>query len=155
MPPSPKTSPTTQPNATPLDPEQRNSLRSHAYAAAAHAYTPYSGFRVGCALLLADGSVVTGCNVENTSFRLTCCAEQSAITAAVAQHGPGIRIAAAVVVNRNGAACTPCGACRQMLIEFTLPHAEISYPGEGGVEQSSSIEELLPAGFHFEPPVAS
>lgn len=93
-------------------------LRELATKAAEHAYAPYSRYRVGAALLLEDGAVVTGCNVENCSYRLTSCAEQGAIARAVAEHGPGIRLRAVAVANLNHASSMPCGACRQTLSEF-------------------------------------
>ena len=85
-------------------------LRTAAQEAATRAYAPYSRFYVGAAVLLATGEVVTGCNVENASYRLTCCAEQTAIARAVAEFGPGVRIAAVAVANRDTSiACAPCG----------------------------------------------
>src|SRR4051812_48182330 len=93
-------------------------LQHEAANAAENSYSPYSRFRVGAAILLEQGDVVSGANVENASYRLTTCAEQAAIAAAVARFGPGIRIRAVAVANLNGATCMPCGACRQTILEF-------------------------------------
>lgn len=125
-------------------------LRELAVKAAEQAYAPYSGFRVGAALLLEDGSVVTGCNVENCSYRLTSCAEQGAIARAVAERGPGVRLRAVAVANLNGAASMPCGACRQTLTEFGGDATVVLYPGEGGVAKETVLGELLPWAFRAE-----
>ena len=122
-------------------------LRAAATAAAERAYAPYSGLRVGAAGLAADGHVVTGCNVENASYRLTVCAEQNAIAAAVALHGPKIRIRAIAVANLNGTASQPCGACRQTIHEFSTPDTVVFFPGEKGAIAQATIAELLPAAF--------
>src|SRR5580704_10528138 len=103
-------------------------LLERARAAALNSYSPYSGFRVGAALRLSNGEIVTGTNVENVSYGLTICAERSALVRAVAQFGPGIRIEAVAVANLNNAASPPCGACRQMLAEFADPDAPIVFP---------------------------
>ena len=134
-------------------------LHRRATEAAQRSYSPYSHFRVGAAVLLhggevGEGAIVVGTNVENASYRLTCCAEQSAIAAAVSQYGPGIRIRAVAVVNLNGAACMPCGACRQTILEFAGAEAAIFYPsgpGESGAGEiiSTTLGELLPAAFHL------
>lgn len=118
--------------------------------AALNSYSPYSGFRVGSALLLSNGEIVIGTNVENTSYGLTICAERAALVRAVAQYGPEIRVAAAAVVNLNGAASPPCGACRQVLAEFMDPDGVVSFPAgsDGTVTTATlSIAELLPFGF--------
>jgi cytidine deaminase len=133
-----------------LTPEQTSQLRALAEAAAQHSYSPYSHFRVGAALLLEDGSVVTGCNVENCSYRLTSCAEQGAIARAVAERGPGIRLRAVAVANLNAAASMPCGACRQTLTEFGDDATIILYPGENGIAQETTLGELLPHAFRPE-----
>ena len=133
-----------------LTPEQCDRLRTLAATTAEHSYSPYSGFRVGAALLLADGVIVTGCNVENCSYRLTCCAEQSAITRAVAEHGPAIRLRAVAVANLNGAASMPCGACRQTLTEFGGDGTVVLYPGEGGQPEQTTLGALLPHAFRLE-----
>jgi cytidine deaminase len=132
-----------------LTPSKIEDLRQQAIAAAQNAYAPYSHFRVGAALLLEDGSTVTGCNVENASYRLTTCAEQNAIAAAVTLHGPALRLRAVVVVNLNNTASQPCGACRQTIHEFSTPATEIFYPTEDTTLTRATISELLPAGFHL------
>ncbi len=130
-----------------LSVEERERLRALARVAAEHAYAPYSGFRVGAALLLTDGAVVTGCNVENCSYRLTSCAEQGAIARAVAELGPGIRLRAVAVANLNEAASMPCGACRQTLAEFGDDAVAVLYPGEGGALEETTLGALLPHAF--------
>lgn len=124
-------------------------LRELAASVAERAYSPYSRFRVGAALLLEDGAVVTGCNVENCSYRLTSCAEQGAIARAVAERGPGIRVRAVAVANLNNAASMPCGACRQTLSEFGEDAMVILYPGEAG-PMETTLGELLPHAFRGE-----
>jgi cytidine deaminase len=133
-----------------LSTEENQRLRRLAAVAAEHSYSPYSRFRVGAALLLDDGIVVTGCNVENCSYRLTSCAEQGAIARAVAEHGPGIRLRAVAVANLNGAASMPCGACRQTLAEFGDDATVVLYPGEGGAMEETTLGELLPKAFRLE-----
>jgi cytidine deaminase len=133
-----------------LNAEERERLRELARVVAAHAYAPYSGFRVGAALLLDDGTVVVGCNVENCSYRLTSCAEQGAIARAVAEFGPGIRVRAVAVANLNAAASMPCGACRQTLSEFGEDAMVVLYPGEGGAMEETTLGELLPHAFRGE-----
>ena len=131
----------------PLSPAQAADLRERAIEVAHHAYAPYSSFRVGAAVLLSDGTIVTGCNVENASYRLTVCAEQAAIATAVSLHGPNIRIRAIAVANLNDTASQPCGACRQTIHEFSTPDTIVYFPGEKGAIAESTIAALLPAAF--------
>ena len=133
-----------------LTPAERTRLRELAHTAAAHSYSPYSHFRVGAALLLTDGTVVTGCNIENCSYRLTSCAEQGAIARAVAEHGPAIRLRAVAVANLNHSASMPCGACRQTLTEFGDDTTLILYPGEQGSDEETTLGDLLPHAFRME-----
>jgi cytidine deaminase len=133
--------------STTLDPSQAADLQQRAVTVAHHAYAPYSNFRVGAALLLTDGTIVTGCNVENASYRLTVCAEQAAIASAVGLHGPKIRIRAIAVANLNDTASQPCGACRQTIHEFSAPDTIVFFPGEKGAVAEATIAELLPAAF--------
>jgi len=122
------------------------SLMDYARQAALRAYAPYSKFRVGAAIKLTSGEIVTGANVENVSYGLTLCAERSALVRAVAQFGPEIRIAAVAVANLNKAPSPPCGACRQVLAEFILPDAPVLFPAADG-QRTMLFTELLPAAF--------
>jgi homotetrameric cytidine deaminase len=123
-------------------------LLDHARQAALNSWSPYSGFRVGAALRLTTGEIVTGTNVENVSYGLTICAERSAVVRAVAEYGPGIRIEAVAVANLNDAASPPCGACRQVLAEFILPGAPVIFPGPQGA-QTMAFSSLLPLAFEM------
>jgi cytidine deaminase len=118
-------------------------LESAARAAQAHAYAPYSHFKVGAALEGEDGSIFSGCNVENASYGLTICAERSAVVAAVSQ---GVRrFRRIVVVSDIDPPAAPCGACRQVLAEFgpALP-----VEGVGRSSRASwTMGALLPAAF--------
>jgi cytidine deaminase len=136
-----------------LTPVEIDALHQRAAEAAQNSYSPYSHFRVGAAILLHPGAaqpgvIVAGTNVENASYRLTSCAEQSAIAAAVTLYGPAIRIRAVAVVNLNGATCMPCGACRQTILEFAGPETPIFYPADGQIV-STTLTELLPAAFRL------
>jgi cytidine deaminase len=144
-----------EPHPHPVTPAQLAELSSLAEAAAHRAYAPYSRFYVGAALLLESGEVVTGCNVENASYRLTCCAEQSAIARAVAEHGPAIRLRAVAVANLNQTACQPCGACRQTIAEFAPPTATVVFPGAEGRATACTLADLLPASFSLHPQTAT
>ena len=123
-------------------------LLEQARQAARRSYSPYSGFKVGAALQLSNGQVVTGTNVENISYGLTICAERSALVSAVSQYGPEIRIEAVAVANLNDAASPPCGACRQMLAEFILPDAPVVFPAADGV-RTMAFSEVLPLAFEM------
>jgi len=124
-------------------------LMDRAHEVAARSYSPYSGFRVGAALQLANGEVVTGTNVENVSYGLTICAERSALVRAVAEFGPEIRIEAVAIANLNGAASPPCGACRQVLAEFILPNAPVAFPLAHGI-RVMPFSQVLPLAFEME-----
>ncbi|GHS98644.1 cytidine deaminase [Synergistales bacterium] len=93
------------------------SLVQRARTAATRAYAPYSGFKVGAALLTSDGCVILGCNVENASYGMSLCAERNAIASMIAM-GHLDPVAIAVVGGMSGTPCPPCGACRQVLMEF-------------------------------------
>jgi cytidine deaminase len=126
---------------------ERKRLLQAARKAMKHAYAPYSHFRVGAALLTAQGRIFSGCNVENSSYGLTNCAERTAIFAAVADSGPGLTIRAVAVVNDQGVPCSPCGACRQVIYEFGAEAAVIFQSAAGW--RVSPIAELLPEGFRL------
>jgi cytidine deaminase len=128
-----------------IEPELK-SLVEFARQAALHSYSPYSHFKVGAALKLTNGEIVTGANVENVSYGLTLCAERSAVVRAVAQFGPEIRIEAVAVANLNDGASPPCGACRQVLAEFILPDAPVIFAAADGL-RTMPFSELLPLAF--------
>ena len=131
--------------------EEAEALQLAATRAAENAYAPYSGFRVGAALLLDDGSTVTGCNVENVSYGLTICAERSAMVRAISERGASVRVKAIAVTNLNHAASPPCGACRQVLSEFVTDDATISFPSDAGTE-SLPFATLMPFAFKLAHP---
>jgi len=126
----------------------RKKLEQAAAKVMKNAHAPYSNFHVGAAVLLTNGKIFSGCNVENSSYGLTNCAERSAIFSAVAQLGPKIEIRAVAVANDHGVACSPCGACRQVIYEFG-PDAIIFFQGKHGPKQAH-ITELLPEGFRLQ-----
>jgi len=112
-----------------------------------NAHAPYSNFRVGASILLSNGKVFSGCNVENASYGMTNCAERTAIFSAVAGLGPKIEIRAVAIVNDRGLPCAPCGACRQVIYEFG-PEATVFFLGSHGPREAH-ICELLPEGFRL------
>ena len=113
-----------------------------------HAYAPYSKFRVGAALALRDGSVVTGVNVENCSYGLTVCAERNAVAAAVrAGAAPGDVLTIAIAADAD-ATTPPCGACRQVLAEFVAPEGRlILHNVRDGTNETLRFFDLLPRAF--------
>ena len=119
--------------------------------AAGRAYAPYSNFHVGCAVESVDGKVVTGANMENACYRLGVCAEQGALTAA--QHKFGLDKVAriAVVGGTDATACTPCGGCRQAILEAAqLSGRDVEIlcgSGDGSGLERHKIGELIPFGF--------
>jgi cytidine deaminase len=118
-------------------------LRAEASAAALRAYAPYSKMRVGAAALANDGSMVTGCNVENASYGLTLCAE-CGIVSDLYDSGGG-RLVALSVVDESGRHVTPCGRCRQLLIEAGGP--ELLIDSQDGPRR---LDSLLPDAFDTE-----
>jgi len=120
-----------------------------AVQAAENAYAPYSNYRVGAALLCADGSVFKGCNIENSSYGLTNCAERTAAYAAIA--GGRIEFAAIAIAATGGPAPYPCGACRQVLAEFCGPDLPIYIAAADPSSdfESTTLGELLPKSFRL------
>ena len=113
------------------------------------AYAPFSGYRVGAAILDGDGNVHSGCNVENAAYPEGICAETNAIGSMVAAGGK--RIARSVVVGgRDGLeACTPCGGCRQRIREFADDDTIVAVVGASGGLERFTIRELLPGSFRL------
>lgn len=121
----------------------KNQLRNKAIEAASRAYSPYSKAKVGCALETSDGSIYTGCNIENASYGGTICAERVAILKAVSDQK--MKLKKIYVYTKEG--WPPCGLCRQTMSEFADKNLEIIIGDEQGVEKVLPFSELLPLSF--------
>ena len=122
----------------------RQELKDTAMAMRERSYSPYSHFAVGAALECADGSVFTGCNIENAGYSPTICAERTAVAKAVSEgHTDFVRIA---VAGSGEDYCVPCGVCRQVLQEFA-PDLEVLCLNSRGEELTLTLRELLPHSF--------
>ena len=122
----------------------QDELKAAAVAMLDRAYCPYSHFPVGAALECGDGTVFTGCNIENAAYGATICAERTAVAKAVSEgHRDFVRI---VIAGRSADFCVPCGTCRQVLREFA-PHIEVICLNGAGEERTFTLEELLPYSF--------
>jgi cytidine deaminase len=130
-----------------LSPATRERLLRSAREAMKNAYAPFSNFKVGAAILTAKGDMFLGCNVENSSYGMSNCAERTAVFSAVAEKGPALEILAVAVTNAKGVPCSPCGACRQVIYEFGRD-AVVLYQGTRGWTESP-ITDLLPEGFRL------
>ncbi|MGN0526636.1 MAG: cytidine deaminase [Acutalibacteraceae bacterium] len=127
----------------------REELCKTAVSAMKSAYAPYSDYKVGAALLCKDGTVFTGCNIENASYGLTCCAERTAFFKAIGE-GKKEFTEIAVCGGKNGILESeifpPCGACRQVMREFCEDDFIIDMVYEGGIK-SCTLQEILPYSF--------
>lgn len=122
----------------------REELKAAAVAMLDRSYCPYSHFAVGAALECADGTVFTGCNIENAAYSPTVCAERTAVFKAVSEgHRDFVRI---VVAGRTADYCVPCAVCRQVLREFA-PDIEVICLNAKGEEKRFTLPELLPYSF--------
>jgi cytidine deaminase len=119
------------------------SLVRQAIDATQHAYIPYSHYPVGAALRAVDGTIYTGCNVENAAYPATICAERTALVKAVSEGQRQFDLL--VVATRNGG--SPCGTCRQMLYEFAPELRIMTVDLEGVINSDCRLSELLPNGF--------
>ena len=129
-----------------MTPEQLIELAKEAMT---HAYAPYSGYKVGAALLCGDGTVYQGCNIENASFSPTVCAERSAFFKAV-YDGKRDFTAIAVCGGKDGIITgffPPCGVCRQVMGEFCRDDFTVYLAGTDGSWQAKTLAELLPLSF--------
>jgi cytidine deaminase len=122
-------------------------LLAEAKKATKQAYAPYSKYRVGAALLTADGTIFQGCNVENASYGLTVCAERVALFSAISAGHRKFKALAIVASGRK--APSPCGACRQVLAEFCQPDFPVYFAPESNIRKfrSMSLSKLLPETF--------
>jgi cytidine deaminase len=130
-----------------LAPKKLDSLVEAAKAARLKAYSPYSRVKIGAAVLTSDGSIYTGANIENASYGLACCAERTAIFKAVSEGAK--RILAIAVVGKSEDFTKPCGACRQVMVEFN-PRMKVLRRGLDGFSEDGTASSLLPD--HFSPP---
>lgn len=122
-------------------------LLSIADKAMENAYAPYSKFHVGAALLCKDGTVFTGCNIENATYGATNCAERTAIFKAVSEGQRNFE--AIAIVSSGGGETFPCGICRQVMAEFS-PELKIILRDENGTEHIYTLMELLPKSFRLD-----
>ena len=123
----------------------RDELKAAAVSMLERSYCPYSHFPVGAALECEDGTVYTGCNIENAGYSATVCAERTAVFKAVSEgHRRFKRI---VVAGRSDSPCVPCGECRQVLSEFA-PELEVICLDKSGNELALSLADLLPHSFN-------
>lgn len=121
-------------------------LVKKAYDAKQYSYAPYSGFHVGAALLCSDGTVFTGCNIENAAYTPTNCAERTAVFKAVSEGYRSFR--ALAVAGDSGEYLAPCGVCRQVLMEFCEPDSfEVILAKSETQYQSFRLCELFPHAF--------
>ena len=127
--------------------EKYNKLINEALCAREQAYAPYSSFKVGASLLCDDGEIFTGCNIENSSYGATICAERVAFSSAIA-NGKRKFNALAIVGGKDeiNNFCYPCGICRQFILEFCVPDFKIIL-FDGTNLKISTLEELLPNAF--------
>lgn len=135
-----------------MDREMTEHLIECAFDARTHSYCPYSGFAVGAALLTAQNDIYTGCNIENAAYSPSNCAERTAVFKAVSE-GERTFCAIAVVGGKKQCAegevdyCTPCGVCRQVLLEFCDKDFEIIVATDRHHYRIYTLGELVPAGF--------
>ena len=123
------------------------SLVKEAKAVAQNAYVPYSKFKVGACALFKSGNIYTGCNVENSSYGLSLCAERNALSNAIAS-GEKSKLIAIAIVSPNMKFCTPCGACRQWITEFSKEAKVILEKDDSSLE-IIDIKDLLPLTFEL------
>lgn len=126
-----------------------DTLIKNAFQAMENAYAPYSNYHVGACVECLDGSLFYGANIENASYGLTCCAERNAIFAAYSNGKRKEDIKAIAIVSDGERIGTPCGACRQVLVELLAKDTPI-YLSNGKDTMTTTIEELLPMSFTSE-----
>jgi cytidine deaminase len=127
--------------------DKKEALLAAAREARSKAYAPYSNFHVGAAVLGRDGRIYSGCNVENASFGLTCCAERNAIFTMVAAGET--EISEILVIGESEEYLPPCGACRQVIAEFAPPPAIVHMCNRAGESRDATVAELVPFIFHL------
>ncbi|MNI23888.1 Cytidine deaminase [compost metagenome] len=127
-----------------MDPKQ---LLEHALEARTRAYTPYSHFNVGAALLGEDGHVYLGCNIENAAYGPTNCAERTALFSAIAVGQTPRTFKAIAVIGDTEGPIAPCGVCRQVMVELCQPDMPVFLGNLKGEIVQTTVSELLPGAF--------
>lgn len=122
-------------------------LRKRAIEAMKHSYSPYSNREVGAAIRLSNGKIYSGCNIENSSFGATVCAERTAVWNAIVAEGPKIEIVEVVVATEASPPWSPCGLCRQVINEFVAKKCDVFSVNPKGDLRTFTHHELLPHGF--------
>jgi len=125
----------------------KDTLINAAMKARKNAYAPYSHFKVGAALMTDSNEVYTGCNIENSSYPLTCCAERVAIFKAVSEGYTSFQ--AMAIIGDSEQAISPCGACRQVMAQFLQQDVPIYLTNLTGHLEITNIEDLLPGAFQL------
>lgn len=128
-----------------MDEQKRQTLIKEATDMLDKAYVPYSKFPVGAALSTKDGQIFTGCNIENASYPLTNCAERTAMFKAVSEGQRSFDYL--VVTGNTEGPISPCGACRQVLVEFCEPDMPVLLTNKKGKVKETTVSELLPGAF--------
>ena len=126
-----------------LSDEQRQELVQSAIEVRERAYVPYSGYKVGAAILTTAGEVIQGCNIENAAYGPSICAERTAVVKAVSD---GIKDFEAIAVVTENAG-SPCGICRQVMFEFAPDMLVIIADSDGTIHEQKTVSDLLPRGF--------
>lgn len=133
---------------TKIDNETKKLLKQRAYDASLKAMCPYSNYHVGAALLLEDGRIISGFNIESPAFTPTICAERSTLFSALTQYDYKKGTAKAIAIYASDKKpASPCGVCRQVMSDLLEKDTPVLLFGENGVENSSTVGELLPLSF--------
>lgn len=130
-----------------INKEEIVKLYEEGVKARSNSYSPYSKFKVGAAVLLNNGNIVTGTNIENSSYGLTMCAERNALFATYAQGYKKDDIKALLIVANTDAPCSPCGACRQVISELVNNDASIILTNMKNDIKVLTVKDLLPFSF--------
>ncbi|MGB3160176.1 MAG: cytidine deaminase [Carnobacterium sp.] len=113
-----------------------------------NAYVPYSKFPVGASLVTDDGTIYSGCNIENASYGLSNCAERTTIFKAVSEGKKSFK--KLVITGKTAGPISPCGACRQVMVEFCEPDMPVLLTNINGDKYETTVKELLPGAFQSE-----
>ena len=124
-----------------------DNLIDMALAARTNAYAPYSKFKVGCAILLNNGKYILGCNVENKSYGLSICAERNALFKLISEGKTKLDVEAVCVIGDTAEPISPCGACREVLLELLMPKTKIILANLNRKYKELTLEDLLPYQF--------